>query len=58
MTFKLETPQIIDQEQLATILEGIANALQDDDFHDEELMGGYFRIETTHGPVFLTPEQG
>jgi hypothetical protein len=55
-TFKLETPTIIDQEQLATIFGDIAKVLrEDDDFGSKELMDGSFRIETTHGEVFITP---
>lgn len=50
-------PEELDQQGLATLLEGIAQCLRaDEDLQDRELMDGSIRFETPQGPAFITAE--
>ncbi len=46
----------LDEEQLATILETVANDLRHEDMESKELMDGSCKIDTVYGKAFLSIE--
>jgi len=56
-TLTITFPAQLDQNGLATLLEGIAQCFRAGDLlHDRELMDGSIRFETPQGPAFITAE--
>lgn len=58
MKLSIEVSAQLDQEAVATVFGEVGKTLREADMESKELMDGSYRIETTHGPVFLNIDQG